>query len=381
MQREIKLSLDGLENNEEDKLEIIPEKEVAKREVNLSPEEAKQVEEFAKQIDISNSNLVLQYGAGAQKKIANFSEKTLDSVKTKDLGEIGELLGNVVTELKNFEIDEEDNKLVSFFKKQVNKANSIRVKYDNAEKNVDNIIKALENHQMILMKDIATLDQMYDLNESYYKELSMYILAGKKKLEEARELELPKLQKEAQNSNLPIDAQKANDYVNLINRFEKKLHDLDLTRMVSIQMAPQIRMVQSSNTIMVEKIQSIMVNTIPLWKSQMVIAMGANHSKEAAKTTKEVTDLTNKLLRKNAQSLNQQSIETANLSERGIVDIETIKYTNDQLISALTEVRKIQEQGHERRIQAEEELAKIEENLKSSLREIAKKQDFCLAFF
>ncbi|EFK38209.1 MULTISPECIES: toxic anion resistance protein [Peptoniphilus] len=373
MQREIKLSLDGLENNEEDKLEIIPEKEVAKRKVNLSPEEAKQVEEFAKQIDISDSNLVLQYGAGAQKKIANFSEKTLDSVKTKDLGEIGELLGNVVTELKNFEIDEEDNKLVSFFKKQVNKANSIRVKYDNAEKNVDNIIKALENHQMILMKDIATLDQMYDLNESYYKELSMYILAGKKKLEEARELELPKLQKEAQNSNLPIDAQKANDYVNLINRFEKKLHDLDLTRMVSIQMAPQIRMVQSSNTIMVEKIQSIMVNTIPLWKSQMVIAMGANHSKEAAKTTKEVTDLTNKLLRKNAQSLNQQSIETANLSERGIVDIETIKYTNDQLISALTEVRKIQEQGHERRIQAEEELAKIEENLKSSLREIAKK--------
>lgn len=373
MQREIKLSLDGLENNEEDKLETIPEREVAKRKVNLSPEEAKQVEEFAKQIDISNSNLVLQYGAGAQKKIANFSEKTLDSVKTKDLGEIGELLGNVVTELKNFEVDEEDNKLVSFFKKQVNKANSIRVKYDNAEKNVDNIIKALENHQMILMKDIATLDQMYDLNESYYKELSMYILAGKKKLEEARELELPKLQKEAQNSNLPIDAQKANDYVNLINRFEKKLHDLDLTRMVSIQMAPQIRMVQSSNTIMVEKIQSIMVNTIPLWKSQMVIAMGANHSKEAAKTTKEVTDLTNKLLRKNAQSLNQQSIETANLSERGIVDIETIKYTNDQLISALTEVRKIQEQGHERRIQAEEELAKIEENLKSSLREIAKK--------
>lgn len=373
MDREIKLTLDGDESsqdiNEDISKEIVPKD----KEVKLSAEEQRQVDEFAKSIDITNSNVVLQYGVGAQRKLSNFSEKTLESVKSKDLGEVGDLLSGVVNELKNFDVDEEDNKFVGFFKKQINNVTSIKTKYDSAEKNVENIMDALQNHQVTLMKDIAMLDQMYDLNESYYKELSMYIMAGRKKLEEARNVELPKLQAEAEKSNLPIDAQRANDYVNLINRFEKKLHDLDLTRMISIQMAPQIRMVQSSNTVMVEKIQSTLVNTIPLWKSQMVIALGANHSKEAAKTTKEVTDLTNKLLKKNADTLKQTTVDTARLSERGIVDVDTIKHTNEQLISALNEVREIQIEGHKKRQEAETELIHIEENLKNSLREIANK--------
>lgn len=373
MDREIKLTLDGQVDSGEDDLNFVKEEKPLNKELILTSDEKKQIEDFAKQIDIKNSNVILQYGAGAQKKIANFSEKTLESVKTKDLGEVGNLLGDVVNELSSFDIDEEDNKIVSFFKKQANKLNSLRTKYDSAEKNVDNISKALENHQMILMKDIATLDQMYDLNELYYKELSMYILAGRKKLQEAREVELPQLQSQAANSNLPVEAQRANDYLNLINRFEKKLHDLDLTRMVSIQMAPQIRMVQASDSIMVEKIQSTIVNTIPLWKSQMVIAMGANHSRQAAKTTQEVTNLTNKLLKQNAETLKQTTVDTARLAERGIVDIDTIKYTNDQLISALNEVRDIQIEGHKKRIEAEGELEKIENNLKASLIDIAKK--------
>ncbi|MBS5946626.1 MAG: toxic anion resistance protein [Peptoniphilus harei] len=357
MDKEIKLSLtddfeDLNKDNEVHEMKLVDEK----NEVKLSPEEEKQVEEFAKTIDITNSNIVLQYGIGAQRKISNFSEKTLESVKTKDLGEVGNLLSGVVNELKSFDIDEEDNKLVGFFKKQIYGVTSLKTKYDSAEKNVNNIIKTLEDHQVTLMKDIAMLDQMYELNENYYKELSMYILAGRKKLEEATNVELPKLQAKAQETNLPVDAQVANDYVNMISRFEKKLHDLDLTRMVSIQMAPQIRMVQSSNTVMVEKIQSTIVNTIPLWKSQMVIALGANHSKEAAKSTKEVTDLTNKLLKKNAETLKQTTIDTARLSERGIVDIDTIKHTNDQLISALNEVRQIQIEGHKKREEASLEL-------------------------
>ncbi|MDU6742815.1 toxic anion resistance protein [Peptoniphilus harei] len=373
MDREIKLSLsDDFDEIQDDEKIILKEVEEGK-ELKLSPEEEKQVNDFAKQIDITNSNIVLQYGVGAQRKISNFSEKTLESVKTKDLGEVGDLLSGVVNELKTFDLDEEDNKFLGFFKKQANKMTSIKTKYDSAEKNVNNIIKTLEDHQVTLMKDIAMLDQMYDLNESYYKELSMYILAGKKKLEEARNVELPRLKEKAQETNLPVDAQRANDYVNMISRFEKKLHDLDLTRMVSIQMAPQIRMVQSSNTVMVEKIQSTIVNTIPLWKSQMVIALGANHSKEAAKATKEVTDLTNELLKKNAETLKQTTVETAKLSERGIVDMETIRHTNDQLISALNEVREIQIEGHKRREEASQELRRIEENLKSSLVEIANK--------
>lgn len=374
MDREIKLTLDGADSSidAEEKIESkLQQKDIEK--VQLTPEEQKQVDEFANSIDITNSNVVLQYGVGAQRKLSNFSERTLETVRSKDLGEVGELLSGVVNELKNFDIDEDDNKIVGFFKKQMNNMTSIKTKYDSAQKNVDNIIKALENHQVTLMKDIAMLDQMYELNESYYKELSMYILAGRKKLEEARTVELPKLQSEASSTNLPVDAQRANDYVNLINRFEKKLHDLDLTRMISIQMAPQIRMVQSSNTVMVEKIQSTIVNTIPLWKSQMVIALGANHSKEAARTTKEVTDLTNKLLRKNADTLKQTTIDTARLSERGIVDVDTIKYTNEQLITALNEVRQIQIEGHKKREEAGVQLMQIEENLKNSLREIANK--------
>ncbi len=369
MDREIKLTLSNEDENIEDVVAI--EKDI--KEVKLTAEEQRQVDEFSNQIDITNSKLVLEYGQGAQRKIANFSEKTLESVKTKDLGDVGELLSGVVNELKNFDIDESDNKIKNFFKKNVNSLSKLQTKYKSAEQNIENIVKALENHQVTLMKDIATFDKMYELNTSYYKELSMYILAGRKKLEQARSIELPKLQQKAQDTNLPIDAQNANDYINQINRFEKKLHDLDLTRMVSIQMAPQIRMVQSSNTVMVEKIQSIIVNTIPLWKSQMVIALGANHSKEAAKTTQEVTDLTNKLLRKNAETLRQATTQTARLSERGIVDIETIKYTNEQLINSLNEVRDIQIKGHQYRANASEELRKIEENLKSSLREIADK--------
>ncbi len=373
MDREIKLSL----TDDFDDLKDKDSKEVYEvindYKVKLTPEEEKQVDDFAKSIDITNSNIILQYGVGAQRKISNFSERTLETVKTKDLGEVGDLLSGVVNELKSFDIDEEDKKLVGFFKKQFNSMTSVKTKYDSAEKNVNNIIKTLEDHQVTLMKDIAMLDQMYELNESYYKELSMYILAGKKKLEEATNVELPRLQEKAGETNLPIDAQRANDYVNMINRFEKKLHDLDLTRMISIQMAPQIRMVQSSDTVMVEKIQSTIVNTIPLWKSQMVIALGANHSKEAARTTKEVTDLTNKLLRKNAETLKQTTVDTAKLSERGIVDIDTIKHTNEQLISALNEVREIQIDGHKKREEASIELRKIEENLKSSLVEIANK--------
>ncbi|MDO5715452.1 MAG: toxic anion resistance protein [Tissierellia bacterium] len=373
MDREIKLSLEDDQTVPEAPELTVDERPLEKEDLQLTADEKRQVEEFSKKIDITNANIVLQYGAGAQKKIANFSERTLDSVKTKDLGEIGDLLTDVVTELKSFDIDENENKIVGFFKKQGNKATALKAKYNKAETNVDTITKVLEGHQIQLMKDIATLDQMYELNESYYKELSMYIMAGREKIRQAREEELPKLQKKAQDTNLPVDAQKANDYVNMINRFEKKIHDLDLTRLVSIQMAPQIRMVQSSNTVMVEKIQSTIVNTIPLWKSQMVIALGATHSGLAAKATREVTDLTNELLKKNAKVLKDTTVETAKLAERGIVDIESIRYTNEQLISALNEVRDIQIQGHRQRQEAEGELKKIEDHLKSSLRNIANK--------
>lgn len=371
MDREIRLSLDDTEDEIETGEPALDLELKAAPEVKLSTEEQRQVEEFAKKIDITNSNVVLQYGTGAQKKIAGFSEHTLESVKTKDLGEVGELLSNVVTELKSFDMDEDDNRIMGFFKKQANKVTGMKAKYEKAQTNVDSISKVLESHQVQLMKDIATLDQMYELNQSYYKELTMYIMAGRKKLQEAREQELPQLQAQAASSNLPVDAQKANDYVNMINRFEKKIHDLDLTRMVSLQMAPQIRMVQSSNTVMVEKIQSTIVNTIPLWKSQMVIALGATHSAQAAKATREVTELTNELLKKNAQTLKDTTVETAKLAERGVVDIDTIKYTNEQLISALNEVRDIQMQGHRQREEAQAELQKIEEHLKTSLRNIA----------
>ncbi len=373
MDRDIKLTLgDETPQAPDVPRDIIEEKTITKEEVILSKEEQEQIDSFAEQIDLKNSNLILQYGSAAQKNIANFSEKTLESVKTKDLGEVGNLLSGVVNELKNFEIDENENAFSKFFKKSSNKVSSFQTKYAKVETNIDSITKALDSHQIQLLKDIAVLDQMYDLNESYYKELTMYLMAGKKKLELARVKELPMLIADAEKSNLPSDAQKINDYQSAINRFDKKLHDLDLTRTVSLQMAPQIRMVQSSNTVMVEKIQSTIVNTIPLWKSQMVISMGATHSMQAAKTQQEVTDLTNELLRKNADALKMATVETAKASERSIVDIDTIRHTNEQLISALREVKDIQVEGRKKREEASNELIKIEKELKESLMNIAR---------
>lgn len=337
-------------------------------ESTLTQEERQMVDNFASQIELTNSNLILQYGAGAQKKIADFSESALNSVKTKDLGEIGEMLSNVVTELKNFENTEEDKGgFLGFFKNKSNKLTNMKAKYSSAEANVNNICKALEAHQVQLLKDVAMLDKMYEVNRTYFKELSMYILAGKKKLHEVQTKELPALAEKAQRSGLPEDAQAVNDLNSLCNRFEKKIHDLELTRMISIQMAPQIRLIQGNDTMMSEKIQSTIVNTIPLWKSQMVLALGVTHSEQAARVQREVTDMTNELLRKNAQTLKMATIETAKESERGIVDMETLKMTNESLISTLDEVLKIQTEGKQKRREAEAELNRIEGELKNKL--------------
>lgn len=377
MEREIKLTLDNTTDAPE-----IPEYPKAPAEIAedslpktadivLTPEEQKQVEEFANSIDLRDSKHILEYGVGAQTKIADFSEKTLGTVRTKDLGEVGDLLSDVVTELKNFDVDEEDKGFLGFFKKSANKVTALQTRYAKAETNVEAISKNLEGHQIRLMKDIAMLDQMYELNESYYKELSMYLMAGRQRLEKAVKEELPLLQQKALNTDSPGAVQEAKDFADAIHRFEKKLHDLDLTRTVSLQMAPQIRMIQSGDTVMVEKIQSTIVNTIPLWKSQMVLALGAAHTADAAKAQKEVTDLTNQLLKKNAETLHQASVETAKASERSIIDVETIKYTNDQLIQALTEVRDIQREGAQNRIAAAGEIQRLEGELKSSLMKIA----------
>ncbi len=336
-------------------------------ESSLTAEERKMVDDFAAQIDLENSNLVLQYGAGAQKKIADFSETALGSVRTKDLGEIGEMLTGVVTELRSFDQDEDDKGFMGLFKKNANKINTMKAKYAKAETNVTRICQILEGHQIQLLKDVAMLDKMYELNKTYFKELSMYILAGKKKLQKVRDVELPALIDKSQKSGLPEDAQAANDLSNLCNRFEKKLHDLELTRMISIQMAPQIRLVQGNDTLMAEKKQSTLVNTIPLWKSQMVLALGVAHSGQAAKAQREVTDMTNELLRKNAATLKMATVETAKESERGIVDIETLKITNESLISTLDEVLRIQEEGRQKRREAEAELNRIENELKNKL--------------
>ena len=336
-------------------------------ESSLTMEERKMVEDFASQIDLANSNLVLQYGAGAQKKIADFSETALGSVRTKDLGEIGEMLTGVVTELKSFDQEEDEKGFMGLFKKNGNKINAMKAKYAKAETNVTRICQILEGHQIQLLKDVAMLDKMYELNKTYFKELSMYILAGKKKLEKVKNEELPALVEKSTKSGLPEDAQAANDLANLCNRFEKKLHDLELTRMISIQMAPQIRLVQGNDTLMAEKIQSTLVNTIPLWKSQMVLALGVAHSGQAARAQREVTDMTNELLRKNAATLKMATIETAKESERGIVDIETLKLTNESLNSTLDEVLKIQEEGRQKRKEAEAELNRIENELKNKL--------------
>lgn len=333
----------------------------------LTEQERGMVDDFADKIQLNNSSQILQYGAGAQKKMADFSEKALDNVRTKDLGEIGDMLSNVVTELKSFDMEEEEKGFLGMFKKSANKLTAMKAKYAKAEVNIEQICKLLEQHQVQLLKDIAVLDKMYELNRTYFKELSMYILAGKKKLAKVEREDLAGLQRKAQESGFPEDAQAANDLASLINRFEKKLHDLELTRMISIQMAPQIRLVQGSDISMTEKIQSTLVNTVPLWKSQMVIALGIAHSGQAAKAQREVTDMTNELLRKNAANLKMATIETARESERGVVDIETLKVTNESLISTLDEVMKIQTEGRQKRQEAEKELNRIENQLKQKL--------------
>jgi len=339
-------------------------------ESSLTPEEKKMVDDFANQIDLNKSNQILQYGVGAQKKIADFSESALNNVKTKDLGEIGEMLSGVVTELKSFNVEEEEKGFLGIFKKTSNKLTAMKAKYDKAEVNINKICEVLEANQIQLLKDIAMLDKMYDLNKTYFKELSMYVLAGKKKLEKVRALELPALMEKAAASGLQEDAQAVNDLTSLCNRFEKKIHDLELTRMISIQMAPQIRLIQGNDTMMAEKIQSTIVNTIPLWKSQMVLALGVTHSGQAAKAQREVTDMTNELLRKNAETLKLATIETAKESERGIVDIETLRITNESLISTLDEVMRIQTEGRQKRREAEVELNRIEGELKNKLLEM-----------
>lgn len=351
--------------------EVITEekKEAVFDESTLSPEERKMVDDFANSIDLKNSTVVLQYGAGAQKKIADFSETALANVKSKDLGEIGELLSGVVCELKKFD-EEEEKGFLGIFKKGGNKIAAMKSKYDKAEVNINKICDVLEEHQRQLWKDSAMLDKMYDLNKNYFKELSMYILAGKKKLEKARAEELPGLMEKAKQSGLPEDAQEVNDFVAMCDRFEKKIHDLELTRMVSIQMAPQIRLVQSNDTLMSEKIQSTLVNTIPLWKSQMVLALGINHSTQAAQAQREVTNMTNELLKKNAAVLKMATVETAKEAERSIVDIDTLKQTNESLISTLDEVLKIQTEGREKRKEAEIELRRIEGDLRDRLLQV-----------
>ncbi|HAG57178.1 MAG: toxic anion resistance protein [Oscillospiraceae bacterium] len=339
-------------------------------ESTLTEAEQKMVNDFAEKIQINNSNQILQYGSSAQKKIADFSETALSNVRTKDMSEVGEMLTNVVVELKKFNVDEEEKGLFSFFKRSGNKISTYKAKYSSAEANVNRICNVLEDHQVQLMKDIAMLDKMYEMNKVYFKELSMYILAGKKKLAEVEATELPAAQEKARQTGLPEDAQAANDLSAMCNRFEKKLHDLELTRTISIQMAPQIRLIQNNDTLMTEKIQSTLVNTIPLWKSQMVLALGVAHSQQAADAQKAVTDMTNELLRKNAETLKMSSIETAKQSERGIVDIETLKTTNESLIATLDEVMRIQQEGRQKRQEAEAELRRIEGDLKNKLLEM-----------
>ena len=353
----------------------IPQAREMKEELDdsvLNEEEKRQVEEFAKQIDLHNSTAILQYGVGTQKKMADFSGNALENVKTKDLGEVGEMLSDVVTQLKGF--DEEEKGFLGIFKKPAQKLETMKAKYAKAETNVNKICEALEDNQVQLLKDISILDKMYDLNLTYFKELSMYILAGKKKLAQTRETELPQLLEKAKTSGLPEDAQAARDLEALCDRFEKKLHDLELTRMVSIQTAPQIRLVQSSDTMMVEKIQSTIVNTIPLWKSQMVLALGVTHVEQAARAQREVSDMTNELLKKNAEVLKVSAIESAKESERGIIDMETLKTTNANLISTLDEVMKIQADGREKRKVAEEEMRVMENELKTKLLELSERK-------
>ena len=373
---EIKLTLDPEAEEQEAQKEEQAEETVVEKnpidEANLSEVERQTVNEFSSKIDIMESNTVLQYGSAAQKKVSDFSDTALNNVRTKDLGEIGTLLSDLVVELKEYDANETEKKgfFASLFDKGGDSVTKFKAKYDKAEPNVEKVAKMLEDHQITLLKDIALLDELYARNQQNTKELTMYILAGKKRVNEIRENELPELTKKAKESGLPEDAQAANDLEQACVRFEKKLYDLELTRQISIQMAPQIRLVQNNDTLMTEKIQSTLVNTIPLWKNQIVLALGISHSKEAMEAQREVTDMTNTLLKKNAETLHQATVDTAKESERGIVDLETLQHTNEQLISTLEEVQQIQKDGREKRAQAEQELAKIENELTNKLLEI-----------
>lgn len=355
----------------EKKEEVIPKKQLQKEEEVpvLTPEEQKMVNDFAAKIDIENTNQILQYGAGTQKKMADFSDTALENVKTQDLGEIGELISNVVGELKDFDVQDE-GKFFGFFRKQTSKIENLKNKYDKAQANVEKITDSLQQHQVRLMKDSAMLDKMYEQNLNYFKELTMYILAGKKKLEKTRNGKLAEMKNKAALSGLPEDAQAARDLDEKCSRFEKKLHDLELTRTIAMQTAPQIRLIQNNDTVMVEKIQTTIVNTIPLWKSQMVLALGIAHSAEAAQAQRQVTDITNELLRKNAETLHMATVETAKESERGIVDLETLQKTNADLIQTLDDVMRIQMEGRQKRQAAEMEMHRMEEELKRKLLEI-----------
>lgn len=349
-----------------------PQQEKPKEEIPLTPEEQAQVEAFSKQIDLANSSAILNYGVGAQRKLSSFSEKALEAVRTKDMGEVGDMITNLIGELKGFEIDEKEKGLKAIFKKGSNRLTAMKAKYSKVETNVNVITTELERHETTLLKDVAMLDQMYAANLAYFKELTMYIAAGKKKLEDTRNGELVTLQNKAAESGLAEDVQAAKDLAAMCDRFEKKIYDLQLTRTIALQSGPQIRMVQASDTIMAEKIQSTIVNTIPLWKNQMIIAIGVEHSNQAAKAQREVSDMTNELLKKNADALKAATIETVKESERGIVDMETIKHTNEQLISTMDEVLRIQAEGKEKRRTAEQELSQIEQELKTKLLQASK---------
>ncbi len=363
------LTLEPLEEMKQSELSAESAEPAVLDESTLTEQERKMVADFSQKIDITNTSVILQYGAAAQKKIADFSENALNNIKTKDMGEVGDMLSDLVVELKEFEAPEEKGGF-RLFKKFGNKVSNMRVKYEKAESNINKICTLLEEHQVILLKDVAMLDKMYEMNKDYFKELSMYILAGRKKLEQALKEELPVLQEKARQSGLPEDAQAANDYAAMCERFEKKLHDLELTRVVSIQMAPQIRLVQNNDTVMTEKIQSTLVNTIPLWKSQIVLALGVAHSQQAVQAQREISDKTNELLRRNAETLKMATIDAAKESERGIVDIETLRATNESLITTLDEVMRIQQEGRQKRAEAETEMRRIEEELKNKLLQI-----------
>ena len=362
---------------EEPKLEVKQETELAAPAPEAGPdmsmlteEEQKVVKNFASQIDISNSQQILTYGAAAQKNIADFSESALDSVRTKDMGEIGDMITGLVKELKSIETPEQKKGLAALFQRAGSSIENMKLQYSKAETNVDRISGALEEHQRVLMKDVAIMDQMYDKNLDYYKQLTMYILAGREKIANERNTTLAELHQKATHSGKPEDAQAANDYANLIDRFEKKIHDLELTRIISLQMGPQIRMLQNNDTLMIEKIQTSLVNTIPLWKSQMVLSLGIQHSRDAMEAQRAVTDMTNQLLRSNAEMLKLSTVETAREAERSVVDVETLKHTNENLISTLDEVMQIQADGRQKRAAAEAEIRRIEGELKQKLLEI-----------